>query len=385
MLKTNKSIVYVNYCPYENSGHILHYLLENFSDVYLFAIAFHSLGSSKQLNKFTHYKDGKMLKDEHLFYMKVPQSLVFILIPIRSLMNAYQIVTKVLSIKKNNGPIDIYFTVNAYTATIGRLLKNAGVVKKSIFWVWDYYPLTFPSLIGKIMRLMYWQLDKYATFSDTVCYLHPRLAEIRKEKNVIPKNKKVTVVPIGTGEMLPIKKKSFGNIKIGFIGVLKKSQGLGMIVDSAYTLSKHFKKITFEIIGSGPDGDYFKSRVKKNPHVTYNFYGLVDEKKFEQILYNATIGVSPYMQGEGTVSKYTDPGKPKRYIEFNLPVITTDVIEISSEIKKEHAGEIVTYEDYEGFAKAIEKVVKKYDTYIKGTRKIHKKYYYKNLYPRMFK
>jgi glycosyltransferase involved in cell wall biosynthesis len=317
--------------------------------------------------------------------MKVRENLVFILIPIRSLINAFQIFIKTLSIRLRRGKIDCFFTVNAFTATIGRILKFLGVIENSTFWVWDYYPPEFPTLIGRTMRQLYWQFDKFATFSDRVFYLNHRMADVRKEKGVISKNKKTISVPIGMGELIPIKKKTFKNIKIGFIGVLKKSQGVGMLINASKTLSKEFKNITFEIIGSGPDEKIFKADAKKNKGVKYNFYGLVSEKEFGRILSNCTIGASPYSPEHGTVSKYTDPGKPKRYIEFNLPVITTDVIEISHEIVKDRAGLIVEYENYDDLANAIKKIIKNYDTFVKGAIKFHKKYYYKDIYSVMFK
>lgn len=379
------TIVYVNYSPYENSGHILDYLLENFSDVYLFVMAFHSLNGKKQLNRFVHYKNGKEVKAENLFYMKVPQNLVFILIPIRSTINAFQIFFKTLLIKKKHGKVDTFFTVNAFTATIGRIMKFFGIVEQSIFWVWDYYPLEFATFIGKLMRIMYWQFDKFATFSDKVFYLNHRMSDVRKERGVISKNRKTTSVPIGMGEVLRVKRKNFKNIKVGFIGVLKKSQGLGMLIESEEYLSKKFKKITFEIIGSGPDEKFFRSSVKKNKNVKYNFYGLVPENKFRKILMDCTIGVSPYTPENSSVSRYTDPGKPKRYLEFNLPVITTDVIEISKEIAKTKAGIIVEYGNYKAFSEAIAKIIDNYDNYVKGAIKFHKRYYYKDIYSVLFK
>jgi glycosyltransferase involved in cell wall biosynthesis len=384
-MNSSKTIVYVNYSPYENSGHILDYLLENFQDVYLFVMAFHSLSGKKQLNRFVHYKNGKQVNEENLFYMKVPENFVFILIPIRSAMNALQIFTKTLSIRNSGNKIDYFFTVNAFTATIGRIMKFLGIVESSIFWVWDYYPPEFPTFVGRMMRLLYWQFDKFATYSDRVFYLNHRMADVRKERGVISKNKKTISVPIGMGDVIPIKNKNLNDIKIGFIGVLKKSQGVGMLIDAADYLSKSFKKVTFEIIGSGPDEKIFKSSVKKNKNIKYNFYGLVSEKEFAKILSNCTIGASPYSPEHGTVSKYTDPGKPKRYMEFNLPVITTDVIEISKEIVHDKAGVIIKYEDYKDLGDAINKIIGKYDSYVKGALKFHKKYYYRDIYNVMFK
>lgn len=380
----NKSIVYVNYSPYENSGHILDYLLENFETVYLFSISFHTLGKKNEVNRYAVFKKGKLIRNEFMFGMKVPEGLVFLLIPVRSLINTYQIISKIHTIKKKGGTIDIFFTVNAFTATIGRLLKILRLVRITLFWVWDYYPVKNTSLSIRISRSLYSQFDRIATFSDKVVYLHKKLIEVRKDEGLIKKNQTCTIIPIGTGDVYPIKRKNLKKIRLGFIGVLKKSQGLDMLLDSSKVLSKHFRNLTFDIIGFGPDSAYFKKRVKNYRNIKYNFYGLVSENKFRHILYNATIGIAPYMPGDDTVSKYTDPGKPKRYLEFNLPIITTDVIEISKELEKSGCGEIIKYGDYEGLANAIKKIINNYDTYVHNVINLHNKYYYKKIYPALF-
>src|SRR5258706_8625965 len=206
---TNKSVIYLNYSPYENSGHILDYLLENFENVYLFSLAFHVLGNKAQYNKLTIYQKQKMIKEEYMYYLRVPEKLVFLFIPLRSTINALQIIKRLLAIKQKYGKIDVYFTVNAFTASVGRVLKWLGIVKQTVFWVWDYYPINHPNTFANCMRWLYWQFDKFATYSDKVVYLHKRLAEVRIQLNVISKDSKYCIVPIGMGEILPIKKKNF--------------------------------------------------------------------------------------------------------------------------------------------------------------------------------
>ena len=378
------SVIYVNYSPYENSGHILDYLRDEFKRVYLFSLAFHSLDGSKKLNKLTIYEDGKLVNEEYLYYLNVPQSLVFFLIPLRSLMNFAQIFIKIVQIRIKIGKIDYFFTVNAFTGSIGRLLKYVGVVSKCVFWVWDYYPVSHPKFTFKIMRWLYWQFDKIATFSDRVVYLNQRLADVRIKAGLISKDQKINITPIGTGDALPLLKKNPKKIRIGFIGVLKRSQGVDMLIDAQDKLSNKFNSISFEIVGSGPDEKLFKSRINSTSKVKYNFHGLVTDEKFKEILYNCTIGVAPYAPDDGTVSKYTDPGKPKRYMEFNLPQITTDVIELSKDIEKNNAGLVIKYGDIDALVNSIEKIISKYDYYSVNASRLNKKYFYKNIYKNMF-
>ncbi len=380
----SKTVIYINYSPYENSGHILDYLKQNFKNVFLFSLAFHSLNGSKQLNKLTIFQNNKLVREELLFYLNVPQSLVFFFIPIRSVMNLIQIVWKIIYLRYKYGQIDYFFTVNAFTSSIGKILKKINLIKKNIFWVWDYYPVNHPKITFKIMRWLYWQFDKFATYSDRVIYLNHRLADVRKDLGIIKKNTEPIIIPIGTGELLPQKKKNLKKIKIGFIGVLKQSQGIDMLLDAQEAISKNFKNLSFEIIGSGPDEKMFSSRVKQKNKDKFNFHGLVSDERFKEILYDCTIGIAPYAPGDGTVSKYTDPGKPKRYMEFNLPQITTNVIELSKEIEKNKAGIVINYGNTNELIIAIKKIVEKYDYYSKNAASLNKKYYYKNIYKKMF-
>src|SRR3989344_1826237 len=378
-MQKDRSILYVNYSPYENSGHILDYLNENFGRVFLFSIAFHPLGGKRKLNQVIYFENGKITKKIDLYYMPVHPSLVWILIPLRSVINALQIIKETLVINRHNGAPEVFFSVNSFAMFVGMLLKKCGLVNKAVFWVWVYYPMNHPSLVVQLMRWMYWQFDELATYSDRVVYLNNRSAKVRKDTGLISKNKRYLVAPIGMGEILPFKKKNLKKIKIGFIGVLKKSQGLEMLIESAKDLSAHFKDLSFEIIGSGPDEKYLK-KVARGSSVKFNFYGLVSEKEFRRILYNSTLGVAPYTPEDSNVSRYGDPGKVKRYLEFNLPSIITRVFEFSKELEKSKAGVVIEYGKTDQLVKAIVKIIRNYKRFCENTAKLHKEYYYKDVY-----
>lgn len=381
---SNKSIIYVNYSPYENSGHMLDYILENFEWVFLFVIAFHPLNGKRNLNRYVVYHHGRQILEQDLYYMTVPQRLVFFLIPVRSTMNIIQILWKSFLIFLKHGRVDIFLSVNAFTSCFGMFLKLIGIVKHTVFWVWDYYPIHHPSKVICIMRWMYWQLDKLATFSDRTAFLTHRLADTRIDAGVISKNFKYLIVPIAMGHILPVRQKKLSKIKIGFIGVLKKSQGLDMLFDCSDKLFNEFgKKISFEIIGSGPDEKYFKQRARTSP-VKCNFYGLVSDKEFKNILYNCTLGIAPYTPEDSNVSRYGDPGKVKRYLELNLPSITTNVFEFSHELKKRNAGIVVKYNTASDLISAIKRIQKKYDYYVKNVINLHKDLRYVEIYRKMF-
>jgi glycosyltransferase involved in cell wall biosynthesis len=381
----SKSIVYVNYSPYENSGKILDYLLENFNNVCLFSIGFHNLENKKDYNNLSIYQQGKLLKTYSLFQLHNSSKFIFVLIPIRSIITLLEIIFYTIWLKHKLKRIDAYFTANAFTAWIGRFLKSLGVVQKTVFWVWDYYPPIHENKLIMLMRYIYWQFDKISSHSDRVAFVNNRLLILRKDIGIYEKNAIYPIVPIGS-DRLPfpkLEKKNRGTIVFGFIGVLKKSQGVDLIFDKAPALLKEFRNIQYEIVGSGPDEKYLKKQAKKSAIKT-NFYGYLEGDSFNDVLKKCDIGIATYTPEASNVSKYGDPGKVKRYLSLGIPIITTNVIEFADEIEKSGAGVIIEYGDQKALLEAVKKIMNKHIVYRKNAYKLAQKFYYKDIYPQLF-
>lgn len=379
MRRKNSSLIYVNYSPYENSGKLQDYLLENFENVYSFSIGHHSLGGSQNTNKLTLFKNGKSKKEIHLFFLPVQKSLVFLLLPFRSIINFAEIIWYSYLLKKEKGKVEYYFTVNGFTAWVGLILRKLGIVEKVVYWVWDYYPPEGSRPVIRIMRSIYWQFEKTTDSADKLVFLNKTLRQVWIEKGVIKASSKYPLVPIGSYKSKKVSRKSKKEIKIGFIGVIKKSQGLDFIFDSAKLINQKLPNVSFEFIGSGPDSEYFKERARKTK-LKCKFHGYVDEPTFEKILSTCHIGIAPYVPHPSNVSFYGDPGKVKRYLGFGLPSIITTVFEFSEELKKEGAGEAVTYGDSKALVQAIKKIIDNYGRYFKNTEKLNNKFNYSIIY-----
>ena len=384
-MNSAKSIIYVNYSPYENSGKILDYILENFENVFLFSIGFYNLRNKRNYNILSIYKDGKLQKTYSLFQLPISSKFVFLLIPIKSVITFLEIIFYSIWLKIKLKRIDIYFTVNAFTAWIGSILKAIGVIEKTIFWVWDYYPPIHENKIVMLMRYIYWQFDKISSHSDRVAFVNRRLLDLRKDIGIFQKDAQYPIVPIGT-DKLPythVDKKSNKKVLFGFIGVLKKSQGVEIVFDNADELLKEFGDIGYEIVGSGPDEDYFRERAKMSD-IHVKFYGYLEGESFNDVLRKCTIGIATYVPDVSNVSHYGDPGKIKRYLSLGIPVIATNILEFSNEIEKSGAGVIIDYYNPNAFVNAVKKIMGKHSEYSKNAYALSKKYYYKKIYPRMF-
>ena len=180
-----------------------------------------------------------------------------------------------------------------------------------------------------------------------------------------------------------IEKKPKPPLVFGFIGVIKKSHGLGIVFDYAKEILKKFPEVRYEVIGSGPDEMFFRAEAKKRKLLTH-FHGYVEDLKAKQILSHATICIATYVPDAGNVSHYGDPGKIKLYLSLGIPVIATNVISFANEIKKHGAGEIVAYNGKFEFIRAIEKILSHYPRYQKNALALSKKYNYKVIYKRLF-
>src|SRR3989338_5792709 len=388
MNKKLKSIVYINFRPYENAGKILDYLLENFENVFLFSFNFHKLGKNQEPSKLKIFKKGHFIKEKELYQINLPSplTLTFLLLPVRSLMIMIQIIWYSIILKKKYKKLDIYFTVNAFTAWIGNILRSLKIVKKTIFWVWDYYPPINTNKIVTLFRWIYWQFDKIGATSNSLIFLNRRLENLRKDIGILSKRAKYPIVEIGTNPISKVESKENLNrpILFGFIGVVKKSQGLDIFFDTARELKSLLPNSMLEIIGSGPDELYFKRRAKKCPIKT-KFYGfLPSENEISRIVSKWDIGIATYIPEESNVSYYGDPSKIKVYLSFGIPVVTTDVYVFSKEVAKSKAGVIIDYCKKSEFISAISIILSAHKQFRERALLLAQKYHYKKIYPKIF-
>jgi len=298
-------------------------------------------------------------------------------------MNMFQIYWHLWKLNKKYGKFDVYFTVNAFTAWVGNIARHFGLIGKTIFWVWDYYPPYHSNKILLLMRWIYWQFDKATRASNQLIFLNKRLENLRKDINIIPKDINYPIIPIGTDPIKKIKKRNKNKLIIGFLGVLKKSQGLDLFFNQANKIHEKFPELELQIIGAGPHEDYFRKKAK-NCVIPVKFYGFVpDDNNVKKIQLGWDIAIALYIPEESNVSYYTDPSKIKTYLSLSIPVIITDVA-FSEEVKAEKAGIVINYFNKNQLITAISKLLSNYEIYQKNSLKLAKKYYYKNLYQKMF-
>ena len=384
-MRKQESIVYVNFDPYDNSGKVLDYLIEHFSLVIHFSYDHLRLKYGRKNNLLSIYKKKVLIKRKRLLHLRTIPILLYPSLPLVAMLMIVQTIIYTRLLSKKYGIFDTYFTVNAFTAWIGILIRNMGFAKKTVFWVWDYFPIKYPVLSISLARLVYWQFDRFSlASSNRVAFTNIKLYRRMKRAGFIKGYRKPMIVPIATEikNARPIKKPAY---ILGFLGMLKWPQGLDMIFDNFEKLSKAIPNIKLEIIGSGPEEDRFKMRAKQWKNQV-RFYGFIEhERRMERIIRRWSIGLAPYVPSVSNESYWGDPSKIKMYLSLGIPVITTDVSYMSDVIKKARAGIIVDYDKGEEFIHAVKAILKKRSLFQKNAHNLAKTYNYRKFYPRLLK
>lgn len=381
-MNKKQSILYINYAPYGNSGNILTYMRETFQTVIYIEFIFHHLGKTQ--TAIYHYKNGSLIKVEPILQIPMPSKFVFIALPIRSCINFLQIIYHAIRLQKTYHIFDMFFSVNAFISWCGNILKKIGVVRKTIFWVWDYYPPVHKNKTIMLMRAIYWQFDKIAMTSDNVVFVNNRLIKLRQNIHVLPKDGHAyPVVGIGTTASTIIKKPS-KPIVFAFYGAIKKSQGLDFMFDHSEEIMKTIPKCSLHIIGSGLDETYFRAKAK-NSSLPCTFYGYIqDAAAVSDILSSCTIGIALYKPEIDNVSYFGDPAKIKAYISQGLPVIATDIFEFSKELQQWKAGIVIRYNNIEDFKNAVKTVQKNFEEFSSNAHTLARQYHFASIYKRLF-
>lgn len=378
------TILYVNYAPYGNAGHILDYLKENFDDLIYISFIFHPV---EQSSKVQIYHKGKLLKGIFIPTLLVPKNYVHHFAPLLSVISGIELITiSIYAFFKFKIRPQIFLAPNAFLILIGIMLRALSLVDKVVFWVWDYYPIPKEGFYKKVFYRAYCILDRRCTYmADFVWYLNQRLLEIREKLGIVSDMSKSCIASLGINRINTSLLIQVRVDTLGFFGVLKKSQGLELLLGSLPELVAAIPNIRIEIIGSGPDEGYFKELTNKsseNHRVT--FYGFIDdEQKVKKIVASWTASAALYIPIEENLSAYTDPSKVKFYLGCGIPVIVTKVPLLAEEIHKKGAGIAIEYNTKE-LISAVIRIFAENNKYRENAIRLAHKFDYKKVYDNTF-
>lgn len=375
-----KSLIYVNFSPYDNTGRTLDFLIKEYSFVAHFSFDHLRLKNNRRA-QLTFYVNGGKKGIINLLWLRTYSFLLFPSLPFVALAMFFETLWYTFLVTRQTGKIDSYITVNAYPAATGVILQKIGLVRRTIFWIWDFYPPNYPDWRLRLVRRVYLIFDSFAIkYSSKIVFLNEFLKKSRISKGHHNNQKKSEIIPIGTSPSTNINQMK-KNI-IGHMGLLKESQGLDLILNNLDEFFKKFPNVIIEIVGSGPEQDRYKNIASLYPEKVI-YKGFIEKhSEIEALIKRWKIGLATYVPTPWSEHYWGDPSKIKAYLACGTPVITTDVPEFSKEVKESGSGEVINYDKNELFD-AIEKILRSNKKYSKNALNLSKKYYYNKIYPNL--
>ncbi len=374
------SLIYINFSQYDNTGRILDYLREQFDTVLHFSFDHLRLKNGRKTNLITLYQRGKRPNVNTLYSLRVPPYLLFPSLPLVGLLMIFQTLRHAFRFRGILGSA-VFFTVNAYPALIGIILRQLHIVSRVYYWVWDYYPVRSPSVPLRMIRYAYLAFDLVALrLADKLIFPNHRQLLLRQKLHGIRGN--YPIIPLGGGK--PIRyHKSVSNI-LGFLGMLKSSQGLDLVLSCFDQLLLRNPNICLEIVGSGPEEEYMRKKAKKYG-TKVKFYGFVEnQNRLNRIARRWFAGLALYEPIAGNESYFGDPSKIKVYLSQGVPIITTNVTEYGRLAEKYQFGKLIRYNPRMLNA-AIQHLHHKQLSYRAHALSYAQKFYYRDLYQTLFK
>lgn len=226
---------------------------------------------------------------------------------------------------KKEKTIDIAIGMNCFD-TLPLILLRKNRIKKIVFFGTDFARKRFKN---PILNWFYIKIDGYcAKKADWVCCNSQRTIKQRLVEGV--NKNKIIYTPNGLflKKTKTIKKEY--KKKLVFIGRIDKEHGLLTLISRVNKAS-----IKMDVIGDGPELDNLK---KKYSSDKINFLGRKSHNEVLKYLVNFRgFGVAPYNRVSDW-TYYCDPVKVKEYLAFGIPIIISDVPEISERIKNEKLG-----------------------------------------------
>lgn len=373
------SVVYINFSQYDNTGRILDYLMETFPIVIHLSFDHLRLKHGRKMNLLSIYKKKRLTKRVKLYSFRVPAFLLFPSLPIVATLMIIQSVYHVMRLRKVASR-PIFFTVNAYPALIGILLKKLGLISSVYYWVWDFYPTSIMNWHMKIIRYCYLLFDTIAVHKSGHL-IFPNTRQLIQRNAIKKIRDNFRIIPLGCGK--PIDHLPTRSSIIGFLGMLKDSQGIQMVIENMNNIITKNPSLRIEIIGSGPEEEYLRHLAK--PFRRYiRFYGFIDnQRKIERIIRRWSLGLALYEPHKSNESYFGDPSKIKVYLSQGVPILTTNVTEYGILAKKYMFGMNISYNPAI-LPTAIRLALRRQNRMAKNAQKFAKQFYYRTLYKPMF-
>ncbi len=252
---------------------------------------------------------------------------------------------------------DLFVGVDDFNAFIGLILKKIGLVKKTIYYVIDYFPTRFEN---RTLDFIYHKLDKFCVkYADETWNLSAGMIKARQKLQKIDPEKynKQKIVPVGVW-FNKIPKEKFTKIKkhqLVYVGLLIESMGVQLVIQAIPLIIKQIPDFHFRIIGGGEYEDDLKMLAKNLKVESYiEFTGWAKERQErDRLMADSACGVAPFnTEILDERVQNADPAKIKDYLVLGMPVILTNAPLSAYELEKKGCGIVIHYKP-EDLAQAV--------------------------------
>lgn len=233
-----------------------------------------------------------------------------------------------------------------YLALIVGILKKFRLCDKLIYLSTDWLvnKSNKKKIISYIGNSLFFPIADYLAckFSDFVLNTTENIAEARYKfwNRKIAKKEKLHLYKTHIkANITGIDKK---NKNICFIGSVREDSGLEIAIKSLSRI-RRTQDVTLRIIGRKGQNHVYLEKISREYNVEgyVKFLGFVERNKLGEILSDCFCGIN-LLTDPNSISSYTIPGKIITYLQFLLPVITTEGIgPIASVIKDNKLGLII--------------------------------------------
>ena len=217
----------------------------------------------------------------------------------------------------------------------GIVLKKIGLVDEVIYYVLDYSPNRFSPLLNKA----YLALDRWClTHSDYVWDVSRAIQPARIIMGLDnSKCAPVIHVPIGIypGQLMNAPVKRRWPKSLCYMGTLTYEQGPDLAVKAMPLILKRYPGAKLHIVGGGQENLNRLKKLTSDLRLTKSvkFYGFVPKNDdMASILSRCMVGVAPYRNIPGSIRQYADASKLRSYAAAALPIVTTQVPPLGTEL-----------------------------------------------------
>lgn len=301
-----------------------------------------------------YYTKGAKIWDMRLSYNFLRHRLIYWLIfPISISIQLFTpALLGILLSRKMNVRFDICIAEFYHGFLCALFMKKLGLVRKVVYYVPDWFPYQPRRKVGLVTaianNIAFPYLDRFcasradATWNFTQRIIDARHNRWENQPFSVP-IEEVIYPPLKWRKMADTEEDNTNHKSIGFLGVLRKGQGLELAIETIADLKKKGIFLTLEIIGTSSSEKYYKDYVRKfRVEAQVIFHGFVEEEiKVAKVLQKCFCALALYDVGKDNYTYYTWPSKVGFYLECGIPVIITRSPTIADEIEKEKLGIIV--------------------------------------------